>query len=163
MRLLARVFRLRRETGCVIQSRLDQLSCVDRMTGKIARKLRLDRDQQDNLGIAVTEAVGNAIVHGNRSDPEKKVTIRFQVEGDRVHVFVSDQGRGFNPESLPDPRLPDNLMKENGRGIFILKSLMDEVHFDFTPAGTTLHMVMRKRDKGNHEGQSEGAVQAEAH
>jgi len=163
MRLLSRASHSPLKTGCVIESRLEQLPCVDRLTEKVARKLRLNRDQQDNLGIAVTEAVGNAIVHGNRRDPAKTVEIRFQAEGDLVHVFVTDQGRGFDPKNLPDPLHPDNLMKENGRGIFILKSLMDEVHFDFTPAGTTIHMIMRKKNKGIHEGQSEGAVQAEAH
>jgi serine/threonine-protein kinase RsbW len=128
---------------CTIPSSLDELHHADAMTEKISRELRLTRDQKNNLGIAVTEAVGNAIVHGNKKDPGKKVNIEFQIRKDEIEVLVQDEGRGFDPNSLDNPLLPENLMKESGRGVFILKTLMDDVHYHFSPKGTTLHMIMK--------------------
>jgi serine/threonine-protein kinase RsbW len=131
---------------CVeIPSRLEELSRVEKLAQKIAEKYCLPQDKLDNLAIAVTEAVGNAIIHGNRQNPEKTVKIAFRIDGGFLKIDVEDQGRGFNPDALSDPLLPENLMKENGRGIFILKSLMDEVHFSFSPEGTVVHMALRLR------------------
>lgn len=128
---------------CTIPSHLEQLNCIERLTAQAAEQLRLSEDQQDNLAIAVTEAVGNAIVHGNKKDPEKKVTIRFQLKPDSVHVTVKDEGHGFDPDQIANPLDQGNLMKESGRGIFILRKLMDKVTFDFTPGGTIIHLTMK--------------------
>jgi serine/threonine-protein kinase RsbW len=128
---------------CTLCSRLGELKCVETLTGKAGAYLSMSQDQIDNLAIAVTEAVGNAIVHGNKKNPDKKVTVVFRLHADRIEVAVSDEGEGFHPEQIDNPLDPANLMKENGRGIFILKSLMDDVHFEFSPKGTTLHMVMK--------------------
>jgi serine/threonine-protein kinase RsbW len=131
---------------CVtISSQLKELNRIEQLTEKIAKKLDFSEDQQDNLAIAVTEAVGNAIVHGNKKDPHKKVYIAFQLGEDRVEVSVRDEGEGFDPDTLTDPLDPNNLMKESGRGIFILKSLMDDVSFSFTPKGTTIRFTMKKK------------------
>jgi serine/threonine-protein kinase RsbW len=131
---------------CVeIPSRLEELSRVEKLAQTIARKYRLSQDRLDNLAIAVTEAVGNAILHGNKQDPQKMVRIRFHLDGEYLRIEVSDQGGGFNPDALSDPLLPENLMKESGRGVFILKSLMDEIHFTFSPNGTVVHMALKLR------------------
>jgi serine/threonine-protein kinase RsbW len=131
---------------CVeIPSRLEELSRVEKLAQKIAKAYGLTQDRLDNLAIAVTEAVGNAILHGNRQDPQKTVRIRFHLDGIYLRIEVSDQGRGFNPDALSDPLLPENLMKESGRGVFILKSLMDDIHFTFSPAGTVVHMALKVR------------------
>lgn len=135
------------EIKCSIFSRLEGLGRVERISKKIAREMDLSRDQQHNLAIAVTETVVNAIVHGNKRDPRKKVHIVFRVEKDRVSFSVRDEGKGFDPNQLSDPLDPENIMKENGRGIFILKKLMDEVTYSFTPEGTTVHVIMEKKDK----------------
>lgn len=128
--------------SCTIASQLDKLHCADELTEKLAKKVRLDMDQKNNLAIAVTEAVGNAIVHGNKEDPEKSVHIELSFDTKQIRVKICDEGPGFNPESLADPLLPENLMKENGRGIFILNQLMDHVHWKFTGKGTELHMTL---------------------
>ncbi|MBN1780056.1 ATP-binding protein [bacterium] len=133
----------RHTLSCVISSCLDELHCADAMTEKLSRKLSLDNDRRNNLAIAVTEAVGNAIMHGNRQDPHKKVHIEFAWDPDKIEVCIRDEGKGFDPETLEDPLLPENLMRESGRGVFILNQLMDEVRFEFSPRGTTLHMVMK--------------------
>ena len=129
-----------------IPSRLEELSRVEKLTHKIAKTYCLPPDKVDNLAIAITEAVGNAILHGNRRDPEKLVGIHFWLDGVYLRIDVEDQGRGFDPDSLSDPLLPENLMKESGRGVFILKSLMDEIRFSFSPNGTVVHMALKVRD-----------------
>ena len=133
---------------CVeIPSRLEELSRVEKLAQKIAKIYCLSQDKLDNLAIAVTEAVGNAILHGNRQDPEKMVRIRIHLDGIYLRIEVSDQGSGFDPDALSDPLLPENLMRESGRGVFILKSLMDEIHFTFSPEGTVLHMALKLRSE----------------
>lgn len=134
------------EEICVtIHSRLKELTKIEKISGKIAAKMSLSEDQHDNLSIAVTEAVGNAIVHGNKKDPKKKVYITFQIDKDEIKVSVRDEGEGFNPDELSDPLDPKNILKDSGRGIFILKSLMDDVYFTFSPKGTTIHFVLKKK------------------
>ena len=135
-----------REIRLTIPSRLQELKRIEHLSKEVAGKMGLSEDQHDNLSIAITEAVGNAIVHGNKKDPTKEVRIHIKVRKDRVHISVRDQGKGFNPDKLSDPLDPQNLMKESGRGIFILKTLMDEVSFSFSPEGATVEFVMRKRE-----------------
>ena len=140
--------RLEEKEICVeIPSRLEELSRVEKLAQKIAKIYCLSQDKLDNLAIAVTEAVGNAILHGNRQDPEKMVRIRIHLDGIYLRIEVSDQGSGFDPDALSDPLLPENLMKESGRGVFILKSLMDDIHFAFSPEGTVLHMALKLRNE----------------
>ncbi|NQT27831.1 ATP-binding protein [candidate division KSB1 bacterium] len=129
--------------GCTIPSKLEQLKCVEKLTVQAAELTQLSEDQLDNLAIAVTEAVGNAIMHGNKKDPKKEVVIQYKLGPHAIHVSIADEGGGFNPDQIANPLNPDNLMKESGRGIFILKQLMDEVKFDFSSKGTTIHMTMK--------------------
>ncbi|MBN2201042.1 ATP-binding protein [bacterium] len=130
-----------------IPSRLEELGRIERMAEKVAAVYCLSQEELDNLAIAVTEAVGNAIIHGNGSDPEKRVRIAFSVAAGFLTIEVADEGRGFDPTALSDPLLPENLMKESGRGIFILKSLMDRVDFQFTPNGTVVRMALRLKNR----------------
>jgi serine/threonine-protein kinase RsbW len=144
---MMRKLKIPNEKGiCVeIPSRLEELSRVEKLAQKIAKTYCLDQDELDNLAIAVTEAVGNAIIHGNGRNPEKTVKISFRIDGEFLKIDVQDEGSGFDLRSLSDPLLPENMMKESGRGIFILKSLMSEVHFSFLPKGTVVHMALRLR------------------
>jgi serine/threonine-protein kinase RsbW len=135
--------RIRRRSWClVIESRLKELEKVERFSEQVARQSGLSTDESDNLAIAVTEAVGNAITHGNCGDPAKTVEIVFDGLENGIRVRVSDQGCGFDPSRLANPLDPENLMKESGRGIFILKSLMSEVRFDITPRGSSIIMSL---------------------
>lgn len=134
-----------KEICLTISSRLEELSKIEKLSEKIACRMALDEDEKDNLSIAVTEAVGNAIVHGNKKNPQKKVHVVFRFGRDTVRISVRDEGEGFNPNALSDPLEPDNLMKESGRGIFILKTLMDEVRYSFSPEGTTVAFVLKKK------------------
>lgn len=129
----------------IIPSRLDELSQIEKLTGEIAQRMDFSKDQTDNLSIAVTEAVGNAIVHGNKKNINKKVWILFNLKKNQVDVLVKDEGKGFDPDKLDDPLHPENIMKENGRGIFILKALVDAVSFSFSPSGTTVKFSLKKK------------------
>ncbi len=130
----------------VIPSALEKLADVESMTEKIAEKYRLNEDDRDNLCIAITELSNNAIMHGNRYDYHKKVIISFYHENDSIRVYIKDEGSGFDPTKIDDPLQPENLMKESGRGIFILKSLMDDVSFNVTNGGTEV-MIVKKISK----------------
>lgn len=103
-----------------------------------------DEDDCYWLTIAVREAITNAIKHGNKLDPEKKVDVKFELNDDRMEVVVSDSGDGFDLDAIPDPRLPENLMKDKGRGIYYIRTFMDEVNYDIVAGrGTTITMVKR--------------------
>jgi len=93
-------------------------------------------DDRDSIAIALTEVLSNAIHHGNKLDPSKSVVVTVTVGASEVRVKVKDQGEGFDPSSLADPLAPENLLKASGRGIFILRALMDRVDFDFSHGGT---------------------------
>jgi serine/threonine-protein kinase RsbW len=92
--------------------------------------------------LALEEAFLNAIKHGNKMDPNKKVKVDFFVGSDKVEISVTDQGKGFNPETIPDPRLGENLYKTSGRGLLLIGSYMDFV--EYNDMGNCLHMVRYK-------------------
>lgn len=130
----------------ILNSDLKELKKIEKICGGIANEMGLSENQKDNLSIAFTEAVGNAITHGNKMDRDKKVEIDVAVYEDRVCVSVKDEGTGFDPAGLDDPLDPKNLLKESGRGIFILKTLMDETSFSFEEGGTAIHFTMIRED-----------------
>jgi serine/threonine-protein kinase RsbW len=125
-----------------IPSCLDDLPKVDEYVERKLRKLGLDKDKLADIAISVTEAVTNAVVHGNKNDLEKNVTICLEANPGCVEVTVEDEGNGFNPEAVGCPIEKRNILKPVGRGIFILKSLMDKVEFIIQPRkGTTVKMT----------------------
>lgn len=134
------------EYRLVLASEVENVEKIEELTERISQKMAFSEDERDSIAIAVTEAVNNAIIHGNKQDPTKRVYLHFTTEGNTLTVVVRDEGEGFNPDSLPDPLDPANLLKESGRGIFILKTLMDEVKFEFTDRGTQLTLIKTKVD-----------------
>jgi len=94
------------------------------------------------IKLAMEEGLNNAIRHGNRLDPRKKVQLDFEVNRDRVVIEIRDQGRGFDPLAVPDPTADENLEKPTGRGIMLIRAYMDEV--SFSKDGTHLRMVKRR-------------------
>ena len=107
--------------------------------GEYARRLNL------NFRVGLTEALSNAMLYGNASDPEKRVRVEVTVGVEKVSVRVTDQGEGFDPETVPDPTLPGNISKTGGRGIFLMKALMDEVQFN--ERGNSVTLVLRFEGK----------------
>jgi serine/threonine-protein kinase RsbW len=120
-----------------VPSSLDQIATVDDFVEGWLRRRNVPEDMIADLAIAVTELVNNAIKHGNKKDPDKMVTVRLHFDDGKARATVIDQGEGFDPDSLPNPIAEENLLKEIGRGIFIVKSLMDRVEFVFPKEGGT--------------------------
>jgi serine/threonine-protein kinase RsbW len=125
-----------------IPSSLNYLPEVDEYVEGKLRKLGVDENKLADIAISVTEAVTNAVVHGNKNDLKKKVFIKLEADTSRVEITVEDEGNGFDPESIQNPIEEGNLLKEVGRGVFILKSLMDKVDFIIQPQkGTIVKMI----------------------
>ena len=114
---------------------------VDRRIEDLTTQVGYDQGTRGDIMIAVNEAVKNAILHGNGCDESKQVVISCKCNSEQFRILICDCGGGFDPESLPDPRNPANLLKENGRGILMIKSLMDEVEFDITEHGTSVTLI----------------------
>jgi len=91
-----------------------------------------------DIAISVSEAVNNAIEHGNAGDQNKKITVKIEFKGNDLYVSIKDQGKGFDPDSIPNPTDKENLLKKVGRGIFIIRSLVDSVDFNFTSDGAEI-------------------------
>jgi serine/threonine-protein kinase RsbW len=83
-----------------------------------------------NVLVALTEASNNAVLHGNAGDPQKRVRISYFLSDQNLYFRVADEGMGFNPETLPDPTDPENIDKPNGRGVFLMRRLTDELRFE---------------------------------
>lgn len=100
-----------------------------------ARRLRL------NFRVGLTEALSNAMAYGNGHDPAKRVLVEVTLSEGRIEARVTDQGRGFNPSAVPDPTCPENLTKCGGRGLFLMRQLLDEVTFN--DRGNQVRLVLR--------------------
>jgi serine/threonine-protein kinase RsbW len=140
---------IRKDNLIIIPSSLIYLAKVDDFVEKKLKKLGLNKDQLADIAISVTEVVNNAIVHGNKNDPAKKVTLHLETDESSITIEVEDEGRGFDLNTLPCPITEENLFKEVGRGIFILRSLMDKVDFIFKKEGGTVVCLTKylKKDK----------------
>ena len=127
-----------------IPSSSKHLYLIDEFLESWLRDKDVSEDMVADLAISVTELVNNAIEHGNGGDPSKKVTLKLDYGNHTVTASVTDEGCGFNPDGIPDPTARENLLKEVGRGIFIVRSLMDEVKFDFSHRGETTVTISKK-------------------
>ncbi len=112
-----------------IPSLAENIRMIESFIDNAKEKFKLDDDIYGNIMIAVTEAVNNAIHHGNRNDKSKNVALALTLEDSQIKFTVSDEGTGFDYQNLPDPTAPENLKKPGGRGIFLMKHLCDEVAF----------------------------------
>lgn len=124
-----------------LDSSLDSVNKVEEEAEQLAHKSGLDEDQTFQITMAVREAAVNAVLHGNAYSPEKKITASFENTGSSLVIRISDQGNGLDPATLPDPLAPENLLSGSGRGIFIIRSFMDEVHFKLLHPGTELTLI----------------------
>lgn len=94
-----------------------------------------------NLRVGLTEALSNAMLYGNADDPAKRVRIEIVVAGSEITARITDEGSGFDPDGVPDPTTPANIVKTGGRGIFLMRSLLDEVTFN--AQGNSVTLVLR--------------------
>lgn len=112
-----------------IPSLVENIRMIESFIDNAKDRFQLDEDIYGNIMIAVTEAVNNAIKHGNASNSSKNVLLSLTLDENLLKFVVKDEGPGFNHEDLPDPTSPENLEKPGGRGIFLMKHLSDEVEF----------------------------------
>jgi len=135
------------EAFLAVASRFENIELVQAVVDDLLGRLGLEEEERHWFGLAVREAVANAIKHGNRSDPGKQVEVEVGLEEGEVVVSVRDEGTGFDPTEVANPLAPENLLRPGGRGIFYMRSLMDHVDYRFGADGGT-EVVLRKRVTG---------------
>ena len=113
-----------------IPSKIESISIVENLIDEVSTELALEADLYGNVLIGVIEAVTNAIVHGNKLDELKRVTIVLNFSKPNLSIRIADEGAGFLFDDIPDPTKPGNVEKPDGRGVFLMKHLADEVSFD---------------------------------
>ena len=139
-----------------ISSRREFLDSVHMLAEQLIEEVGFAPDDSYWMVTAVREAVTNAVIHGNKERPGTRVDVAFELLADGIRITVSDQGDGFDPNSLPDPVSKEHLLDASGRGVFLMTQLMDEVAYTFPEqGGTTLSMVKRLVNDGSAEGAAE--------
>jgi serine/threonine-protein kinase RsbW len=120
---------------------MESVAEIEATAEKLAAEAGLDEDERFHVTMAAREAAVNALLHGNKSDPAKRIDASFENTGAALVITIADQGKGLDPETLPDPLAPENLLRGAGRGIFLIRAFMDEVHFRQLHPGTELTLV----------------------
>lgn len=129
-----------------IDSKIEFLDMVGSVTKSVLAKMGFDEEGAGWIELAVHEAVINAIKHGNKQAPDKQVDVKFEIEQEKLAISVRDHGEGFDPSQLPDPLDPNNLLNPSGRGIFYMRTFMDDVEYSTHPeGGSIVRMTKNKR------------------
>jgi serine/threonine-protein kinase RsbW len=124
-----------------LDSTLDSVNKAEETAEQIAAKAGFADDTIHLIAMAVREAAVNAVLHGNAYDPAKKMFISYETTPESFVITVADQGKGLDMSSVPDPLAPENILKQSGRGIFLIRSFMDEVRFRMLHPGTEITLV----------------------
>ena len=140
----------RRRVTARIASRLEEIDLIDHLAVAWLRHAGLRGAELDHLVLGVREAVANAVVHGCGLDPKKSVRVVLERRNNRARIRVEDQGEGFDPEALPDPLAPENLLRPSGRGILLMRAYADEVDFSFAH-GTRVELSKALPEPGSDE------------
>lgn len=137
----------------LLESTLDSVDQAEEMSQAFARDAGFPEEDQMKIGMAVREAMVNAVFHGNKWDPGKKAGLKMELERGHLVITVSDEGSGFDLEKVPSPLASENLMKQSGRGIFLIRSFMDEIQVRRrSPRGVEMRMV---KHPSPHNGKEE--------
>jgi len=132
-------------TELSLPSEIETVATAAAAVAEFIGRFGISDDAAFGIDMAVREAVTNAVLHGNRQDETKTVDIVLKSSPDAVEISVHDQGPGFNPEDVPDPTANENILKTSGRGIFFMRTFMDEVDWLIRPeGGTTVRMLKRR-------------------
>ena len=132
-------------TELILPSRVESVAEAAAAAAKVMSSAGFGEENAFGVDMAVREAVTNAVLHGNRQDETKSVEIAFTVSPVALEITVRDHGLGFDPESVPDPTDQQNVMKTSGRGIFFMRTFMDEVSWSRHPEGGTVVRMTKKR------------------
>ncbi len=112
-----------------LPSQQNQVCHIEKFVTQIVSKFNINQDIYGNILISLTEAVNNAIIHGNGKDKSKKVEVCFEKKDKKVCFKVSDEGKGFDYNNLPDPTAPENICECGGRGVFLMHQLSDDIQY----------------------------------
>jgi len=126
-----------------IESDPNNLITVEEFVNYFAVDLGLNKERVATLLLAVTEATTNAIIHANKCDIKKLVSVDVQVDKTKVTIKITDEGEGFNPADIPDPTQPENLLKDSGRGVYLMRVYMDDLYYNITPTGTETILTLK--------------------
>ena|SRR5665648_235237 len=113
-----------------IKSDIENLTIVENMVDTLSKRLGVSDDVYGKILVSTVEAVNNAIIHGNKGDVNKSVTVVISADGNILGVSVTDQGKGFEYDQIPDPTKPENIENLNGRGVFLMRNLADRLEFN---------------------------------
>ena len=125
-----------------LSSTYSSVADIERLIDKVCNTVGVNEDAYGNVLIAVTEAVNNAIQHGNKENENLSINVSVSDNQEKICFAVKDEGTGFDFDNLPDPTAPENLLKENGRGIFLMRNLADKV--EFTGGGNEVCLFFNK-------------------
>ena len=125
-----------------IESNPNNLITVEEFVNYFAKDIGIPETRMNGLMLSVTEATTNAIKHANKSDESKLVKINVNIVGRKVIISVKDEGIGFDPQKIPDPTEPENLLKDSGRGVYLMRFYMDDLKYNITPTGTETILVL---------------------
>ncbi|MGO9775470.1 MAG: ATP-binding protein [Terracidiphilus sp.] len=124
-----------------LKSTMESVDEIEAAAEKLAAESGLDDDERFHVAMAAREAAVNAVLHGNEYDPAKLVSASLENTGAALVITIADQGKGLDPDSIPDPLAPENLLRGSGRGIFLIRSFMDEVNFRQLHPGTEVTLI----------------------
>jgi serine/threonine-protein kinase RsbW len=124
-----------------LDSTLETVNNAEATASSLATEAGFGDEEVMKIAMAVREAAINAVLHGNAYDPAKKVSLQFERIGGDLVITIKDQGKGIDLNSIPDPLAPENLLKTSGRGIFLIRSFMDEVQISPSAAGTEIKLI----------------------
>lgn len=127
-----------------LPSVLASVETVEQRAEAFAKRAGFDEDTGCQVAMVTREAAANAILHGNKSDAAKMVTVSFDLSADALTIQLADEGGGFDESAVPDPLSPEGLLRSSGRGIFLMRAIMDEVHFRQLHPGTEITLVKRR-------------------
>ncbi len=129
-----------------LDSTLDSVNKAEETAEKMAVETGFDEDESQRIAMAVREGAVNAVLHGNAYDPQKKMTVSYEKGLGKLAIIITDQGKGLDLKLVPNPLEPENLLKNSGRGIFLMQAFMDEVIVRNLDPGTEITMVKHVSD-----------------
>ncbi|MBZ5562669.1 MAG: ATP-binding protein [Acidobacteriia bacterium] len=132
-----------------LESTLTNVEVAEEIARRVSATAGFDEEDQHKIEMAVHESMINAVWHGNKNDASKSVWLRFQIYGDKLEIRVRDQGSGFDPKSIPDPLEEANLLNVSGRGIFLIRTFMDDFRVEYVAGlGTEVTLVKNLNYRG---------------
>lgn len=123
----------------ILQSSLKEMEKLEPFVRELQEWVSLGQEQRNRIMLPLSEAVNNAILHGNKLQEDKSVTVVAKLKNQLLTVSVEDEGTGFDPDDLPDPLKEENLLKEGGRGIYLIRQYADDIEFQKNGSKVTMH------------------------